>query len=35
VLKDCELCIQKGFICEVCKCDEAIFPFQLDSVVQW
>ena len=35
ILKECELCKQKGFICEICKRDETIYPFQIDSVEQW
>lgn len=35
IMKECVLCIQKGFICEFCKSDSTIYPFQLDSVTQW
>ncbi|CAG7823072.1 unnamed protein product [Allacma fusca] len=30
----CELCKQLGFLCEVCKKDEVIFPFQVNRVVR-
>jgi run domain Beclin-1 interacting cysteine-rich containing protein len=35
ILKDCELCIQKGFYCELCKSDKPIYSFQIDTTVQW
>ncbi|CAL8285166.1 unnamed protein product [Merluccius merluccius] len=27
----CDLCSQRGFICQICHADDIIFPFQLDS----
>ena len=35
ILKDCELCLQKGFICEICKSDQNIYPFQIENTTQW
>ncbi|XP_068218590.1 run domain Beclin-1-interacting and cysteine-rich domain-containing protein [Palaemon carinicauda] len=30
-ISKCEVCLGRGFICEICCRGEAIFPFQLDS----
>lgn len=30
-VKDCWLCSQKGFICEVCKNPKILYPFNIDS----
>ena len=30
----CILCSGKGFICEICRQDQVIFPFELDSIMQ-
>lgn len=30
----CELCTQRGFICQICQADDIIFPFQLDTTVR-
>lgn len=30
----CILCKGKGFICEICRADSVIFPFELDSIMQ-
>ena len=30
----CVLCSGKGFICEVCKADKPIYPFDLDEISQ-
>jgi hypothetical protein len=30
----CELCSGKGFICEVCKADQPIYPFDLGCISQ-
>ncbi|XP_010722816.1 pleckstrin homology domain-containing family M member 1-like [Meleagris gallopavo] len=27
----CDLCTQRGFICQICSSSDIIFPFQLDS----
>ncbi|KAI5609748.1 pleckstrin-likey domain-containing family M member 1 isoform 1 [Silurus asotus] len=27
----CDLCTQRGFICQICNTDEIIFPFQFDT----
>ena len=34
ILGGCILCAGKGFICEVCKDKEPLYPFDLDSIVQ-
>ena len=34
ILGGCILCAGKGFICEVCKDNEPIYPFDLKSIVQ-
>ncbi|XP_062381751.1 pleckstrin homology domain-containing family M member 1 [Sardina pilchardus] len=28
---DCELCTQRGFICQICNADDIIFPFQFET----
>ncbi|XP_076844035.1 pleckstrin homology domain-containing family M member 1 [Brachyhypopomus gauderio] len=28
---NCDLCTQRGFICQICNMDDIIFPFQFDS----
>ncbi len=33
-IHNCVLCSGKGFICEVCKDDQVIFPFDLDAIMQ-
>ncbi|XP_051927803.1 pleckstrin homology domain-containing family M member 1 [Hippocampus zosterae] len=30
----CNLCTQRGFICQMCHSDDIIFPFQLDSTAR-
>ncbi|XP_028263856.1 pleckstrin homology domain-containing family M member 1 [Parambassis ranga] len=30
----CDLCTQRGFICQVCHSDDIIFPFQFDSTTR-
>lgn len=30
----CGLCIQKGFICEICRDVRAIFPFEIDTTIK-
>lgn len=30
----CDLCTQRGFICQVCHADDIIFPFQLDRTTR-
>lgn len=30
----CILCAGKGYICEICRADQVIFPFELDSIMQ-
>ena len=34
ILGGCILCAGKGFICEVCKDSEPLYPFDFDSIVQ-
>ena len=34
IVGGCILCAGKGFICEVCKDREPLYPFDLDSIVQ-
>ena len=34
ILGGCILCAGKGFICEVCKDAEPLYPFDLNSIVQ-
>ena len=34
ILGGCILCAGKGFICEVCKDSEPLYPFDLDSIIQ-
>lgn len=31
----CDLCTQRGFICQVCHADDIIFPFQLDRTTRY
>lgn len=31
-ISGCELCLAKGFVCELCRAEAPIFPFQLNSV---
>lgn len=31
----CDLCTQRGFICQICGGSDIIFPFQLDSTARW
>lgn len=31
----CDLCTQRGFICQICHADNIIFPFQFDSTTRW
>ena len=33
-IQGCLLCAGKGFICEVCKHSEPIYPFDLNSIIQ-
>ncbi|POI18867.1 hypothetical protein CIB84_017388, partial [Bambusicola thoracicus] len=30
----CDLCTQRGFICQICGGSDIIFPFQLDSTAR-
>lgn len=30
----CDLCTQRGFICQICHADDIIFPFQFDSTTR-
>ncbi|XP_059387743.1 pleckstrin homology domain-containing family M member 1-like isoform X2 [Carassius carassius] len=30
----CDLCTQRGFICQICNSDNIIFPFQFDSTIR-
>ncbi|XP_058262943.1 pleckstrin homology domain-containing family M member 1 isoform X1 [Hemibagrus wyckioides] len=30
-VQHCELCTQRGFICQICNADNIIFPFQFDT----
>uniref|UniRef100_A0A671Y0I7 Pleckstrin homology domain containing, family M (with RUN domain) member 1 n=1 Tax=Sparus aurata TaxID=8175 RepID=A0A671Y0I7_SPAAU len=30
----CDLCTQRGFICQICRTDDIIFPFQFDSTTR-
>ncbi|XP_029383894.1 pleckstrin homology domain-containing family M member 1 [Echeneis naucrates] len=30
----CDLCTQRGFICQICHADDTIFPFQFDSTIR-
>lgn len=30
----CELCLQRGFICQMCHSNEIIFPFQFDTTTR-
>ncbi|XP_056222572.1 pleckstrin homology domain-containing family M member 1 isoform X1 [Seriola aureovittata] len=30
----CDLCTQRGFICQICHADDTIFPFQFDSTTR-
>nr|XP_046233372.1 pleckstrin homology domain-containing family M member 1 [Scatophagus argus]XP_046233373.1 pleckstrin homology domain-containing family M member 1 [Scatophagus argus] len=30
----CDLCTQRGFICQICRSDDIIFPFQFDSTTR-
>ncbi|RDD47719.1 Pleckstrin homology domain-containing family M member 3 [Trichoplax sp. H2] len=32
-IKSCKRCWQKGYICELCRSEEVIFPFQLDLAI--
>lgn len=34
ILGGCILCAGKGFICEICKDSEPLYPFDLNSIVQ-
>lgn len=31
----CDLCTQRGFICQICHADDIIFPFQFDSTTRY
>uniref|UniRef100_A0A7E4VX15 RUN domain-containing protein n=1 Tax=Panagrellus redivivus TaxID=6233 RepID=A0A7E4VX15_PANRE len=31
-LQNCQLCLQKGFICELCNARKVIYPFEVDTV---
>eukprot|EP00079_Xenopus_tropicalis_P009314 XP_002933223.1 PREDICTED: pleckstrin homology domain-containing family M member 1 [Xenopus tropicalis] len=31
---DCDLCSQKGFICQICNQDEIIYPFQFETTTR-
>ncbi|KAL1263936.1 hypothetical protein QQF64_004291 [Cirrhinus molitorella] len=31
---NCDLCTQRGFICQICNTDNIIFPFQFDSTTR-
>lgn len=31
----CDLCSQRGFICQICHADDIIFPFQLDITTRY
>ncbi|XP_073684812.1 pleckstrin homology domain-containing family M member 1 [Garra rufa] len=31
---NCDLCTQRGFICQICNTDDIIFPFQFDSTTR-
>lgn len=31
----CDLCTQRGFICQICHSDDIIFPFQFDSTTRY
>lgn len=33
-VKQCQLCSQKGFLCEMCHSDQVIYPFDLDETYQ-
>ena len=33
-IADCILCAGKGFICEVCKDKDPLYPFDMESIVQ-
>lgn len=33
-VKDCQLCQARGFVCEVCRSQEIIYPWELDKVVR-
>ncbi|XP_064385361.1 pleckstrin homology domain-containing family M member 1-like isoform X2 [Halichondria panicea] len=33
-VKQCMLCSQRGFICEVCQSDDVIYPFDIDNTHQ-
>ena len=30
-VRQCQLCTERGFICEACRCDQVIFPFDIDA----
>ncbi|XP_062858691.1 pleckstrin homology domain-containing family M member 1 isoform X2 [Trichomycterus rosablanca] len=30
----CDLCTQRGFICQICNTDEIVFPFQFDATTR-
>ncbi|GAA6098906.1 pleckstrin homology domain-containing family M member 1 [Tachysurus ichikawai] len=30
-VQHCDLCTQRGFICQICNADDIIFPFQFDT----
>lgn len=30
----CDLCTQRGFICQICHADDIIFPFQFESTAR-
>ncbi|XP_061563973.1 pleckstrin homology domain-containing family M member 1 [Cololabis saira] len=31
---DCDLCTQRGFICQICHSEDILFPFQFDSTAR-
>lgn len=32
---NCDLCTQRGFICQICNADDIIFPFQFDTTSRY
>lgn len=31
----CDLCMQRGFICQICHANDTIFPFQFDTTTRY
>lgn len=31
----CDLCTQRGFICQICRHQDIIFPFEFDTTVRY